>query len=255
MKEDKKLFKGNSQDSPVVSVVLACYNERDVLEESVYKIRDVLDNSKYSYELIFVDDSSSDGTPEIIRKLTANRQNEKVLLHSRNQGRGKTVADGIKAARGEIAGFIDVDLETEAFYIPALTLEIEKGADIATARRIYKLQIPSLPRQILSIGYINLVRSLLNVQLKDTETGCKFFNREKISPVLDEIRDTHWFWDTEIMVRSYLKGYRIKEIPTLYIRKHDTGTTVKIFRDTLIYFKNLLAFYWELRADKREKRL
>jgi hypothetical protein len=78
--------------------------------------------------------------------------------------------------------------------------------------------------------------------LYDTETGCKFFSREKILRVIDEIVDEHWFWDTEICVRSHLKGLRIEEVPTLYVRRPETGTTVKILRDTLRYLRNLIWF-------------
>ena len=75
------------------------------------------------------------------------------------------MTDGFRAARGEIAGYLDVDLEVHCRYIPSLVRAIEKGADIATVRRIYAFQLGSLDRYFMSRGYSFLVRQLLGVTL------------------------------------------------------------------------------------------
>ena len=248
MNESRRTSEDGDRTFPQVSIILPCFNEHRVLEPSVQRIRDVLDSSQFPYELIYIDDGSVDDTPEIIKELVSQRPNERTFFHSRNEGRGKAVADGIRSAAGDVVGFIDVDLEIDALYIPALALEIVHGADIAVARRVYQFKWSSVPRQMLSRIYVRLLQFLLKVSLSDTEAGCKFFNRAAILPVLGEVRDGRWFWDTEIMVRSYYKGYRIKEIPALYVRKPETGTTVKVWSDGLDYLKNLLVFSREVRA-------
>jgi glycosyltransferase involved in cell wall biosynthesis len=229
---------------PDLSLVIACYNEEVVLEDSVRQIVEILDNTRWTYEIIFVDDCSQDRTRDIIERLLSDRKDRNMhkLFHHRNRGRGRTVTDGLRMACGDIAGYIDIDLEVHARYIPSLVLAVRNGADIATAHRIYKVQPGLFGRFILSTGYAWLVRNLLEVKLKDTETGFKFFNRERILPVLDQVEDEHWFWDTEIMVRSYLRGYSVVEIPCLFIRRYDKKSTVRVFRDTLDYFFKLLRF-------------
>lgn len=238
-----------------LSLVIACYNDGEIIEYSIRRLREVLEFSGYPYEIVFVDDGSTDGTTRRLEALTADRPNERLIVHSQNQGRGASLRDGIRAARCRIVGCIDIDLETDAHYILPLIMAVENGADISSAFRIYKLTFRSIHRQILSKGYIWLVRHLLRISLRDTETGCKFFQREKILPVLDEIKDRHWFWDTEVMVRSYLRGYRIEEIPTLYVRKPETGTTVKLFRDSYRYLKNLIRFRKEIRQNGSQCKL
>ena len=86
----------------------------------------------------------------------------------------------------------------------------------------------------------------------DTEAGCKFFDRQKILPVLDEIEDHHWFWDTEIMVRTFYKGYRIYEMPTLFVRNRAVRSTVRIFQDTLYYFGKIIRFRQKVKEMKNE---
>jgi hypothetical protein len=119
---------------------------------------------------------------------------------------------------------------------------IEQGADIATVQRIYAFQLRSLDRYFMSRGYSFLVRRLLNVPFRDTETGYKFFRRERVTPLLDEIEDGGWFWDTEFMVRAGRRGLRIEEIPGAYIRRRDKSSTVRGLRDSLRYFVQLLRF-------------
>src|SRR5262245_59320249 len=106
----------------MISVVLACYNEEEILDASFAEIRETLEALGRPFEIIFVDDVSRDRTREIIRALVAGHPQvpTQVLFHEKNTGRGRAVTDGFRAARGEIAGYLDVDLEVHARYIPSL---------------------------------------------------------------------------------------------------------------------------------------
>ncbi len=236
-----------------VSLVLACYNEEQVLEESFAEIRDTLAEFGHPFEILFVDDASHDRTREILTDVVKRHPDLdlKVIFHQENTGRGGAVADGFRAAHGEIAGYIDVDLEVHSRYVPALVREIERGADVATVRRIYAFQLRALDRYFMSRGYSRLVKLLLGVQLHDTETGYKFFRREKLLPVLDAIDDKGWFWDTEFMVRAARRGLAIREIPGAFVRRWDKSSKVSGLRDSLVYFWKL----WRLRAGLRRGEL
>ncbi len=239
---------GGRNGCPEVSVVLACYNEEEVLGQSFPEILDTLGELGRPFEIVFVDDHSRDRTREIIRSLVeAHPDTEiQVLFHEQNLGRGATVSDGFRAALGPIVGYLDVDLEVHSRYIPSLVRAIERGADVATVRRIYAFQLRSLDRYLQSRGYSWLVQRLLHVPLHDTETGYKFFRRDRLLPVLDEIRDPGWFWDTEFMVRSLRHGLRIVEVPGAYIRRFDKTSKVSGLSDSLAYFRKLWAFHREL---------
>jgi glycosyltransferase involved in cell wall biosynthesis len=237
---------------PRLSVVIACYNEEEVLAQSFAEIHDVLEDLGRPYELIFVDDVSRDRTRDILREIEAAHPTApiRVILHDVNKGRGATVTDGFRAARGEIVGYLDVDLEVHARYIPSLVRAIEKGAHVATVRRIYAFQLRSIDRYFMSRGYSYLVRQLLGTALHDTETGYKFFRREALLPVLDEIRDQGWFWDTEFMIRAERRGLRVAEVPGAYVRRFDKTSTVSGLRDSARYFGKLLRFRRELRDGR-----
>jgi len=227
-----------------LTLVIPCYNEELVLESSVNQVFEVLDNSRFCYEVIFVDDHSWDNTRGIIEDIIRRNPDKKItkIFHNKNEGRGQAVSSGIKAAEGNVVGFVDIDLETQAHYIPPCVLAVKRGVDIALARRIYKFQLKSIHRYIISKGYILFVRRLLGIPLRDTETGFKFFNRKKILPLIDEVKEKGWFWDTEIMARAYFHGYRIEEIPCLYQRNFKKRSTVNVLTDSIYYFKRLIDF-------------
>lgn len=234
-----------------LSLVLPCYNSAHFLAESVQAICRVLDRTPLSYEIIFVDDASRDATAALIADLVAAHPDWQFVRHQRNTGRGRAVMDGMRRARGRVIGFVDVDLATPAHYIPLLTYTVLDGADLATGLRVYSLSWRILHRWILSRGYNRLVRWLLGVPFRDTETGCKFFRREALWPLLDELESPGWFWDTEVMVRAALRGYRIVEVPTVFVRRPELGSTVRLVRDTVEYARHLWRFRRVVRAIRR----
>lgn len=234
-----------------LSLIAPCYNEAPHLEKNLNRLKKVLDATIYKYEIIVIDDASFNKTAEMIKRfIEVNQDADNIIFikHDKNQGRGKTVSEGIMAARGEIVGFVDVDFSTSPWYIPALAAEIRQGADIVIGQRIYKLKLKVLHRWILSKGYKFLVKIFLGMELGDTESGCKFFKREKIIPVLTQVKDEKWFWDTEIIARSHFAGLTIVQLPTVFIRE-SLYTTVKIIKDSWRHFVNLIKFSRQMRKN------
>ena len=232
------------------TLVIACYNEEPILDSSVGETLRVLDALRWTSEVVFVDDHSRDRTAEIIERIVAAHPDRaiSVIRHPQNVGRGGTVTDGIRAARGRYVGFIDIDLEVHAMYLLPCLLALEQGADVATALRIYRFHWRSLDRYILSRGYRWLSSHVIPPTLQDTETGFKLFNRERILPVLEACRDRGWFWDTEVMVRAHYAGLQIREIPVLFLRRFDKQSSVRPVRDTIDYLQKL----WRFRSVIRE---
>jgi hypothetical protein len=94
------------------------------------------------------------------------------------------------------------------------------------------------------------MRWALAVDLKDPETGYKFFKRERVLALLDQVQCEGWFWDTEIMVRALIAGLTIREVPCLFVRRYDKASSVKLVADSLDYARNL----WRFRGVVRELR-
>jgi len=204
------------------------------------------------YEIIFVDDASIDRTPEILRRLVRaeSLSRFRAVFHGKNTGRGRAVSDGIREASGEMVGCIDIDMEVHPRYISACCDAIRQGAQVALGSRTFKFVARGLFRRFLSWGYAVLVRALLPLgKPLDTESGCKFFLRESILPMLDEVEDPGWFWDTEMMMRCRLAGLSIASVPCLYIRNPAKPSSVSIIRDGYTSLAKLIVFRGMLRRS------
>ena len=248
-----------SEASPPVdlSVVLACYNEEPWLERNVSEVVRVLEGAGFSWEIILVDDASRDATPEIVRRLATSGPGGRIraLFHPANTGRGRAVADGMCEARGEVVGFLDVDIEVHPLHIPACYSAVRAGAPVAVGTRTFRVVPGGLYRHFLSWGYSKLVHALLPVrEVRDTESGCKFFLRKAILPVLTQVRDPGWFWDTEMMVRCLKAGLAVAEVPCVYQRNPAKGSTVSVARDAFIQVKRILALRKRLARERTEAR-
>lgn len=229
--------------SPDISLILPCYNEAGLFESSIARIVAVFDASKFSYEIICVDDCSRDQTPQLIENICHRNRHFSALYHSKNVGRGKTVSDGIRTAKGTVVGYIDIDCEVDPIYIPKMAGMILQGAaDVVIGKRYYRTSPKAVIREILSRGYQWLSDKMIGTKGLDTETGYKFFSRKKIMPLLSKATNHGWFWDTEIMVYALRAHLRIMEVPVLFLRRFDKQSSVHIVSDTFQYIIHLWKF-------------
>ena len=126
---------------PDLSLVLPCFQEASHLRQSARTISAVLEQTRYRYEILFVDDGSTDGTRELLPELCAQLPHARFVLHDRNRGRGAAFKTGFAETTGRVTGYLDVDLEIGAHYLPELVRTIlDGGADIATGQRRYRLR-------------------------------------------------------------------------------------------------------------------
>ncbi|MGC6488036.1 MAG: glycosyltransferase [Planctomycetota bacterium] len=242
-----------AEQAPELSVVIACYMEESHLSDSVAQLTRTLDELGRSYELIFIEDKSSDRTAELVRALVAGHSNRRAVYHDANVGRGGTVREGFLMARGRIVGFLDIDLEVHCKYLPDVLAPIDAGADGATAFRGYVPGVSpnALLRKVLSHGYRWLFRSVFDVPFRDTETGFKFFVRERVLDVVRRTQEDGWFWDSEIMILAHEAGLKIVEVPTSFVRRTDKATTVRLFRDSWAYLVAIRNFRRRRQEDRR----
>ncbi len=225
------------------TLLVPCYNEAPHLHDSLNEILPILDRMELEYEIILIDDCSRDETVDRIKEfLTLHpRHRLRAVFHTQNAGRGATVTEGIRMARGRFVGFMDIDLEVHARYLPAALLPLLRGkADMVLADRYYTFHILAVKRYFMSKIFRSLVQRMLGTPSLDTEAGFKFFRRDAILPVLDKVEDRHWFWDTEITVKALDSGLRIHNEQVLFDRKENKMSTVRAFSDSWRSFKALL---------------
>lgn len=231
-----------------VSIILPCRNEASILEASLRSIVRVMNRTTYRYEILVVDDASTDGTGEVADALCKTWPGVTCLRPAKRLGKGASIAMATQRARGVYCGFIDADLEAPAYYIPVMVAELEDGADLVSAHRVYQLkryQFFRFPKYLAHIGYKWLFGLFLHVPIADPGSGCKFYRRTAILPLLSRCQDTHWFWDTELIVKAWYQRLRVHEVPALFIPDDTHESKVRIFADSWEH----LCLLWKLRRE------
>ncbi len=241
---------GKSSRTVKVSVVFPAYNEADVLEDTIKKVIQNLDNFIDSYEIIIAEDGSIDGTNKLAAMLAKKNAHIKHIHRQKRLGRGTALKNSFKKSSGEIIVYMDLDLATDLSHLRELIEAINiEGFDLATGSRLLsKSKVNrSLTRNLASSSYNLIVRKLLGSRIRDHQCGFKSFRREPLLLLLDEVEATHWFWDTEILVRANRRGYKIKEIPVLW--RSGKETKVRLFKDSVNMFWQAVSLWWRLKKN------
>jgi glycosyltransferase involved in cell wall biosynthesis len=231
-----------------VSVVLPAYNEANTLESTVPKILGAFEEITPSYEIIIAEDGSTDGTDKVAALLSERYPRVKHLHREERLGRGTALNNAFKTAEGKVLVYMDVDLATNVSQLKLLTDAVSvEGFDFATGSRMLpESEVErSRTRGIFSKFYNFLVRTMLGSKIMDHQCGFKAFRREPLMQILDEVEANHWFWDTEILVRAWRKGYRIKEIPVEWTSGLETK--VRLLKDTFNMFWQTTKLWWKLK--------
>ena len=172
-------------DAPGISVVVTIYNERVSLAELYRRTIATLDPLDRTYELIFVDDGSTDGTFEELERLHALDPRVRAVRFKRNFGQHPAMHAGLARARGEIVVTMDGDLQNAPEDIPRLVAAVESGYDVASGRRTARRD--SWGRTLPSRMINGMLRRFTGVQISDF--GCAFnaYRREVVTPMLGAI--------------------------------------------------------------------
>ncbi|MCZ7392732.1 MAG: dolichyl-phosphate beta-glucosyltransferase [Candidatus Methanoperedens sp.] len=232
-----------------VSIILPAYNEAPRIESTVERTAAALCDITPSFEIIIAEDGSHDGTDRICAAL-AKKYPFVVHLHSDERlGRGGAMNRALRASKGDILCYIDVDLATDMKHLKELVQAIRDGYDFATGSRLLAESDVKRPlkRELASRGFNFLTRLLLGSKLYDHQCGFKSFKRDSIFAIMDAVKDTHWFWDTELLVRAQRAGYRIKEFPVEW--KHGGATKVNLIKDVFGMGSSIFRLWYELLWD------
>lgn len=186
-----------------------------------------------------------DGTDRLCEAL-AKKHNYVVHLHSdKRQGRGRALNRAFKASKGEILGYIDVDLATDMKHLRELVLFIRDGYDFATGSRMLPESNVKRPfkRGLASKGFNFITRTMLGSKLYDHQCGFKSFRRDSLFKIMDTVKDTHWFWDTELFVRAQRAGFKVREFPVEW--KHGGTTKVNLVKDVFGMGSQIFRLWYE----------
>jgi glycosyltransferase involved in cell wall biosynthesis len=217
---------------PSVDLVIPVLNEAHVLERSVATVREFLRaNLPYPWQVVIVDNGSTDGTDEVARKLVRQFPDDVRFLQLRERGRGRALRYAWAQSQASVVAYTDVDLSTELAALPKLVKGIlVDGYDLGTGSRLLPTSrtVRSWKREIISRAYNVIVRLVLRTSFSDAQCGFKVLSRRVVQDIVPEVEDQAWFFDTELLVLAEKRGYRLQDLAVEWIE--DDDSRVKIVR-------------------------
>jgi len=198
-----------------LSVIIPAYNEEKIIFKTIREVEKVLNKLKLSYEIIVVDDGSTDNTYK--EALRAARLNGRIkVVKKENDGKGSALKYGFNFCSGKLVTFVDADLDLHPRQIPLLIEYMKRyNADIVVGSKRHPLSKINYPfhRKFLSLAYQLIVKILFNLNLRDTQAGLKLFKIEVLKKIFPRILCKKYAFDLELLVNAHHKGFKIVEAP------------------------------------------
>jgi polyisoprenyl-phosphate glycosyltransferase len=200
--------------APDVSVVLPCFNERDHIELEVKRIRAALEAAGLSFELICVDDGSTDGTRELLAAIPGIR----TILLPRNQGSGTARRIGTQQASGRVVVWTDADMTYPNERIPELVAELDQTWDQVVGARTSEAGTYKLVRVPAKWAIRKLASFLTNTEIPDLNSGLRAFKRGVAEPYLG-LLPPGFSCVTTITLAFLSNGHPVKYVPIDYFKR------------------------------------
>lgn len=232
-----------------LSIVIPAFNEEKNIRSGVLEeVNAYLKSMDFEYEVIIVDDGSTDETVEVAKKEIENKKNFR-LIENPHGGKAVTVMSGMLKAEGEIALFTDMDQATPIQELEKLLPKFEEGFEVVIGSRQGRKGAP-LIRKLMAFGFATFRNIILGLPFSDTQCGFKAFNKksrdETFSKMLKEwqkpnnkgLAAVNAGFDVESLFIAKKKDFKIAEVP---VNWHHVGSArVQFIRDSIEAIKDVI---------------
>jgi dolichyl-phosphate beta-glucosyltransferase len=227
---------------PALSIIIPAFNEERRIPNTLEKICNYFESKDHRYEILVVDDGSTDDTATCVDQYVRKCDRIKLVRNATNRGKGYSVKNGFVRATGDYLLFSDADLSTPIEEIEKLTSYLQRGYDIAIGSRGLKdsdIQLHQpLYREMMGKTFNIFVRLLSIRDFRDTQCGFKCFTKEAAIAVCKRQRLQGFCFDVEMLYIAKKLGYRIKEVPVTW--RNSPETKVRALRHSANMFLDLL---------------
>jgi glycosyltransferase involved in cell wall biosynthesis len=221
-------------DEIELSIVIPLFNEEESVEPLYAQLTEALEPLEQSYEIIIVDDGSTDRSFELLRGLHAQDKRLKVIRFRRNFGQTAAFAAGFEHARGQVVVTMDADLQNDPADIPRLLEKLEEGYDVVSGWRVERWKSAWLTRRLPSVVANRLISETTGVHLHDYGCSLKAYRSEVVKNI-NLYGELHRF----IPAMASWMGVSVAEIPVHYqprqfgSSKYGLSRTIKVILDLL----------------------
>jgi glycosyltransferase involved in cell wall biosynthesis len=225
----------------LISVIVPAYDEAHIIQQTLAELTAVLESSVPHYEIVVVDDGSSDATAGLVAEVAERDPRVRIASYQPNHGKGYALRHGYGVTTGDTVVFFDSDLDIRPAGIPVLMELLQEGNyDVVVGSKRHKdsdIHYP-LGRRIFSRLVHALVWMLFRVPVRDTQVGLKVFRRQVLDAVMHLPRVNGFAFDVELLVLAQRAGFRIGEGPVTINYQPSAshvgvGSTLRALTETL----------------------
>ena len=215
-------------DKIKLSLLIPAYNEEKIIENTLEKVLKFLSKKKYSWEVIVIDDGSSDQTSLKAKKF--NKEKVLVVRYEINRGKGGALKEGVYKSRGDYIIFSDADLSVDIGKVDEVLNALKKSDVVIGSRRIQGAKIlvhQPILREFMGRGYTHLTKLVTGVKLADFTCGFKGFKKNAAKYIFKKTLINRWAYDSEILFLAKKFKYKLTEIPVEWKNREDTRVVLK----------------------------
>ncbi|MFC1674271.1 glycosyltransferase [Candidatus Omnitrophota bacterium] len=248
-----------------VSIVMPAHNEAERIAHGIEETVRTFNEFGCEWELIVMDDGSSDNTFEIAEGLSGKYSGQVIAKKGPHMGKGRALKRSLHHVSGEYVVFLDADMDLHPAQIQTL-FDIMRldNADVVIGSKLHpnsRVNYP-LDRRIISFGYYLLVKLLFGLPCHDTQTGIKLFKVEVLRRVFPRLLVKQFAFDLELLVNAHHLGYRIAEAPIVLDPKRKSygrigaRAVLTTLQDTLaVFYRMHILKYYDRIDNYRRKSL
>lgn len=223
----------------IVSIVIPTWNEAKIVKKTLQSYLKLA--LRYPKEIIVVDDNSSDGTIEIVKELSKNNKNLRLIVRKNKSGFGSALSDGTKAAKGDYIIWTMADGCDQLSIIPKMFSKLDKGYDVVVASRNARggnRGNQPILKSVCSWGFCKITNLFFGVGIKDSTNAFRAFRKGVMKKITLDAND--FSISPEMILKARRAGFRIGEIPVKYKERSAGQTKFKLFKMGRSFLKVLL---------------
>ncbi|MBZ9577918.1 glycosyltransferase family 2 protein [Patescibacteria group bacterium] len=243
------------RNKPFLSVIIPIYNEEAVISASLEKIEKFLEKEKCKYEIIVVDDGSTDLCSQIVEAAKTSTKGIRLYRNGKNLGKGAAIRRGIKEAQGDYIFYTDADLQIQIEELKKLINALQDGFDIAIAsRRLFGAEVDGKEPRVRMIARFLLsflVKIFICHNISDSQCGFKCFTRSVAQKIFNRQSINGYGFDLEILYIANKLGYKIKDLPVRWA--YNKTSKVKLLKDGIIILKDIIKINFQVYNGNKTK--
>ena len=213
----------------MISILIPCYNEENIISDSIQRIFNFFKDKKYDFEIIVINNASTDNTLQLLNEISSNYEIK--ILNENRKGKGNAIKYGLLNVKYDKVLILDADLSTDVCEFKDDWLQLDNRLLIGSRFLGDEIDSPKV-RKISGFILNYIIRLFFDIDYRDTQCGFKFLTYKKINSLASELSIQGFMYDLDLITLCRKRSLDVKEIPIRYV--FNENSSVSLIKDPLI---------------------